>query len=490
MSKLGILNRAGGLARLSCVVTAFALLTAPALAADVEVTTESGDAVHAGEFVVPLNKSQILRVDTPVNEILVGNSEIADVLALTDQSIYVLGQRIGSTNLTIYGADRQLLAIMDLVVSHDIESLKAKLFEVMPEEDIEVRSISGAVLLTGSVTSKSRLAQALVIAETFAPSAVTNGLTVAGSQQVLLQVRFAEVNRVASRALGLNQSVGFADETLGFNLSTGAFAGGTIGSGNLLPNPPIAAFAGAAPFALNSLIATMGKVTYATVLDALEQKSLARVLAEPNLVAMSGDTASFLAGGEFPIPVDQESGAITVEFKPFGVGLSFTPTVLGNGLINMIVAPEVSELNFVDVVAIAGGVVPSVNTSRAETTIELRDGQSFAIAGLLQNNYSNSINQYPWVAEVPIIGALFRSANFQRSETELVIVVTPRLVKPAASPDLLRVPGDNYVAPNDWELFFWGQNEAMTPDATAVHQLINADGAGGGIAGEFGHIIK
>jgi len=459
-----------------------------AASAQVRVTTETGSGVHAGEFVVPLNKSQILKVDRTFNEILVGNPEIADVIALTDQSLYVLGKQIGSTNMTIYGAARQLIAVMDLVVSYDIEGVKAKIYEVMPEERIEARSVNGTVLLSGTVSSPTRLNQALAIAERFAPLSVTNGLSVSGSQQVMLQVRFAEINRDLSRALGLSHNLSFDSGSFDFNLVTGKFASGAVTQGSFLP--PVAEFAAAAaPFGIAGIGASIGLWALSTILDDAETRGLVRTLAEPNLVAMSGDTASFLAGGEFPFPVAQEQAAITIEFKQFGIGLSFTPTVLGDGLINLVVAPEVSALaeRTVDVGTFT---VPTLSTRRANTTIELRDGQSFAIAGLLQSNYSNGLSQLPWAGDVPVLGALFRSAQFQRQESELVIIVTPRLVQPAKSPTQMVTPPDLYAPPNDVELFLFGRSDgALSGQPGARGHIVQSQGQGG-ISGQFGHIIR
>ncbi len=234
-----------------------------------------------------------------------------------------------------------------------------------------------------------------------------------------------------------------------------------------------------------------------TFIDALESKGAAKLLAKPNLIALSGDTARFLAGGEFPIPVAQEEGAITIEFKEFGVSLAFTPTVIGEDLINLVVNPEVSQLDFATaVVTDLGFRVPGLTTRRATTTIELRDGQSFAIAGLLQETLSSNVNQIPWLGDVPVLGALFRSTRYQRNETELVILVTVHLVKPALLSQLA-TPADTYTPPNDYELFFLGR-VAGKPDApdseshqaeAAALQLIQAT-PDGGIAASYGHIIQ
>ncbi len=433
-----------------------------------QITTQSDDTKYAGEFIVPINKSQVLRLDVPVADLLVGNSEIADVLALTDRTIYVLGRALGSTSLTIYGQDRSLIAVMDLVITHDIEAIKARLFDFLPEESIEVRPVGGSVVLTGTVASASRLSRAVTIVEQMAPGQVTNLLSVKGSQQVMLEVRFSEVSRDVTKDLGLNLDFSFGD----FDLVTGDGLRATA-------------------FGFGLLDLATGSITLNLLFDALEKKGLVKTLAEPNLIALSGDTASFLAGGEFPIPVAQEAeaggNAITVEFREFGVSLAFTPTVLDDGLINIIVTPEVSTIDPTNSVSISGFNSPGLSTRRVTTTVELRDGQSFAIAGLLQNDFQDTVRQFPVLGDVPILGALFRSTNFQRSETELVIVITPRLVKPVPAGTLV-TPADTFIPPSDIDLWFFGRPEAPGSGLAGV-QALSEQGVGG-IEGQYGHIIK
>lgn len=453
--------------------------------AQVAVDALDIDQINAGEFVVPINKSQVLKVDQPFSELLIGNPEIADVVALTNQTVYVLGKQLGTTNLTIYGPKRKLLAVLDLVVSYDVESLKAKLHDVMPGEAFEVRTVNGGILLSGKVSNATSLNDALAIAEQYAPKAVTNAMTVQGSQQVLLQVKFAEVSRNVARQLGIGHDLAVTGD-LAFNLITSS----------------------ALPLALGlpSGIATLdtgGNPDLSTTFQTLEQKGLVKTLAEPNLIALSGDTANFLAGGEFPVPVAQNDNTITVEFKQFGVGLSFTPTVIGTDLINLVVAPEVSRIDpTVSVSTVTGldGVgisVPGLSTRRAKTTIELRDGQSFAIAGLLQEDYQNAISGLPWLSDIPILGLLFRSTGFQRNETELVILVTPHLVKPAQSIAELTAPTDRLVMPSDSDLFLFGRTEGEGSGMAPTAGVVTAPGAGdtlsqgqGGFAGPYGYITE
>jgi pilus assembly protein CpaC len=438
---------------------------------------------HAGEFHVPLNKSQILRLDQPFTDLLVGNAEVADVLALTNRSIYVLGKAPGSTNLTIYGPGKQLIAVVDLVVGFDVEGLKAKLHEIMPDETVEVRAVNDAIALSGRISTAERLAQALAVAESFAPKKVNNFLSVVGSQQVMLHVRFAEVTRSTAKALSLGTEILFNDGGDGFLIQTGAGISGASDIGD--------------PF-LSALVSlSTGDLDLNILFDALEDRGLVKTLAEPTLIALSGDTASFLAGGEFPVPVAQTSSTstgggvsvstpvITVEFKEFGVGLSFTPTVLGDGLINLAVKPEVSQIDTSPERSVTanGFRIPALTTRRASTTVELRDGESFAIAGLLQNDFSDQIRALPWIGDLPILGALFRSTAYQRQETELVIIVTPRLVKPARAGELA-APTDRFLAPSESDLFLMGKTEDPRSGTDAVAPL------GGGAAGSYGHIIQ
>ncbi len=442
------------------------------------VTVDQQAPRHAGEFVVPMNKSQVLRLNLPYEDIAIGNPKIADVLPLTDRQIYVLGKSVGSTNLLVYGENKSLLAVIDLVVSYDVIGLKKRLFDIMPKEKIEVRAVGDSIVLSGMASSASGISRAVTIAGAFAPEAKVNNLMkVAGSQQVLLQVKFAEITRTAAKDLGIKTTI--AGQSIGNDVSF------TLG-----PGPAAGAFATtvANTAAVGTLAVTIADL--AVEMDALETKGVVKTLAEPNLLVLSGETAEFLAGGEFPVPVvediasgDDVNSSISIEFKKFGVGLSFTPTVLETGLINLKVNPEVSSLDRTVGFTIGDGSVPTIKTRRASTTIELRDGQSFAIAGLLQNDFTNNISQYPWLGDIPILGALFRSSGFARSETELVILVTVHLVKSSPA-GTLSTPTDNYLPPSDLGFFLYGQMEA--PGS----RLPKSGKAAGGISGNYGHIIK
>jgi pilus assembly protein CpaC len=471
-----------GVVVLLAVVLAFRSTAQPA------VTVEVLAPGHAGEFIVPLNKSQILRLNVPYTDLSIGNPKIADVLPITTKQIYVLGKEVGLTNLLVYGDEGALLAVIDLVITYDVEGLKQRLFELLPNEKVGVRAVGNSVVLSGTVSKGEKISQVLAIAERFAPKQVVNMLNLKGSQQVMLAVRFTEIKRTAVKELGFNLAGRFGDI---FTISTGQRSANAVGSALDVINGG-SVFTDPTKF-VSTLFSPISD--FAFIFDALEEKGAVKTLAEPNLMALSGETASFLAGGEFPIPVleDVESTSgqqsITVEFKEFGVSLAFTPTVLDNGRISLIVVPEVSSIDpIADTVLIGNTNVPSLVTRRASTTIELGDGQSFTIAGLLENNYSNSISQFPWLGDLPILGALFRSTNFKRSETELMILVTPYIVKPAKAGTVIGA-SDLYKPPSDVDLFLFGEIDAPGSGMPPAGMSGGAQGAGG-ISGPYGHIIK
>jgi pilus assembly protein CpaC len=396
---------------------------------------------------IPVNKSDTINLEKPFAEALVGDSDIADVIPLTNQSLYVLGKKIGATRLTILDADKNVVGIIEVEISYDVIAIRKQIHEALPQSSVKVKSANGRIILSGLVPNAPTLERVISIAEQFAPKAVVNSISVSSSQQVMLEVRFIETTRNAARDLGIN-----------FNsLSTN----GRFSAQTNFPNPlGLGAFpSNRVPFGTLVTNLLNGGTSVDMIVQALEERGLARRLAEPNLIALSGDTASFLAGGEFPFPVGRDNDQITIEFKKFGVGLAFTPTVLANGLINLKIEPEVSEIDPNNVLRVNDTEIPSLITRRTKTTVELRDGQSFAIAGLLQSTHSKGIRQLPWIGRVPVLGALMRSASYQKNETELVIIVTPRLVKPAVPGEKLLTPFDKSVASNDVDFFVRGKME-------------------------------
>ena len=428
---------------------------------------------HAGIMQVPLNKSQVLRLDRPFARALIGNAEIADVMPLSASSVYILGKKTGSTNLTLYDHARNLIAVVDLVVGPDADGLKRQLFDILPQEHIGVRVANDSLVLDGKASTPGVADRIALIAETYAPLKIVNMMTVGAPQQVLLEVRFSEMQRTTARQLGIR--------TLSFSNNFVAQSGGS--------NPTTT---NGVPFGTVSGTFGIGPVSINLALDALEARGLSTTLAEPNLVALSGETASFLAGGEFPVPVaDSPTGAggvstITIAFKEFGVLLAFTPTVLDDGTINLIVAPEVSAIDPAASITLSSIVIPGLKVRRAKTTLELHDGESFAMAGLIQNDFSNTVREVPLLGRIPIIGALFRSAGFSRGETELVITVTPRIVKPVL-PEQLVLPTDVVQASSDHALLLQGitEHHVGMPDTTHPNGT-----KPGGIDGPYGHIVR
>jgi len=302
-------------------------------------------------------------------------------------------------------------------------------------------------VLSGMVSDPGAADRAQRIAAAYAGDKVVNLISVGGSQQVMLEVKFAEVNRTIGEQLGISHAANGSD-------FTGAIGSGASVSGSPSGEPNFSLDAITDSFGVFGLLFNIGDVSIQSFLDTLERNGMSRTLAEPTLVALSGERASFLAGGEFPIPVVQSGGssgnggnAITIEFKPFGVSLGFTPTVLGDRVINMIVEPEVSTIDPSASVTVNGLVVPGLQTRRASTTLELRDGESFAIAGLLRDDTQSTVEQLPLLGSLPVIGSLFRSTRYQKGETELLIVVTPHLVQPMRR-DQVRLPTDRVADPH------------------------------------------
>ncbi|WP_245605165.1 type II and III secretion system protein family protein [Sphingomonas astaxanthinifaciens] len=461
-------KRKAVLAALALGATALtAGLGSPGVAHAQRVVSET-DAVHAGELNVPVNKSQVLRVDRPYAKALIGNPEIADVLPLTDQSIYVLGKKLGTTSLTLYDRSNSLIAVMDVAVGPDVIGLKKQLSELIPGDRVGARMSNDSIVLEGIVSNAVAANRAAQIAETYAPGKVVNLLSIGSAQQVMLEVKFSEVKRSALKQLGAGFFVG----------SDGGKFSGAIGGG--------AGVVGSGPPTLGAITDSFGVLTrtfrafgtnFEATFDALERKGAITTLAEPTLIALSGETASFLAGGEFPIPVAQGngggsgvgagSGAISIEFKPFGVSLAFTPTVLADGVINLLVEPEVSSIDNSASIVVNNLRIPGLQTRRAKTTVELRDGESFAMAGLLRKDFSSTVRQFPLLGNIPIIGTLFRSTSFNRDETELVIIVTPRLVRPVR-PDQLAAPTDRVKGPADADILLLGRTDTGVPPVAPI----------------------
>lgn len=448
-------------------------MTAPAMA-----QMQGAASLHGGTLEVPLNKSQVVTADRPIAKALIGGDDkgdrqIADIVPITNRSIYVLGKNMGTTSLTLYDSAGRVISVIDVAVGPDVIALSDQLHKLLPGEEIAASISNDSVVLTGMVSSAGTADRAAQLAKSYAGDKVINMISVGASQQVMVEVRFAEVSRTAGKEIGVSA----------FGNSRGGTFDGVFGKGaQLVPDP----VTGVGVLKLSAITDTfgifrkmfnIGGLSIDATLNALETRGLAKTLAQPTLIALSGERASFLAGGEFPVPVVQGNGGgtggtppITVEFKPFGVSLAFTPTVLGDKTISMIVQPEVSQIDPSASLTIGNITIPGVRTRRASTTLELRDGESFAIAGLLQKDFKTTVDQIPLLGSIPILGALFRSSNFQKEQTELLIVVTPHLVAPI-KPGQVRLPTDAIKDPSAAETILLGQAyhpqplEPVTPAA-------------------------
>jgi pilus assembly protein CpaC len=401
-------------------------------------------------------QSKVLRLPFAITRISVANPEVADIILTSPQEVYVNGLAPGTTNLSVWGRGRFTSA--RVTVEADVGQLKESLAQVLPKEKIGVMPADESVVLTGEVSGPVAQQTAINLAATAVggkKERVINLLNIGGVQQVMCEVRLAEINRSLGRRLGINiAGIDRTGRSFGVTLLNNltaisafarSFAGTTITQDIGTNINAIAGF-------------RTGSVLWTMFFDALKQQGLGRILAEPNLVTTSGQQASFLAGGEFPVPVPQQFQTITIEWKKFGVGLNFTPTVLDNNMIAMKVNPEVSELNFTLGITVAGVTVPGIDVRRLSTHVEVKDGQTFALAGLLSDSTRTVINKFPLLGSIPVLGTLFRSSQFQKNETELVVLVTPHLVKPMAQ-GTARLPTDVYVEPNDMEFYLLGCRE-------------------------------
>ncbi|MFQ3453786.1 type II and III secretion system protein family protein [Bradyrhizobium sp. UFLA01-814] len=502
--------------------------TDPAVAADRRAPSSSGVFVSEMSDVqrvkVTINKSRTFRVDTAFSSIVAGSPDIADVKSLSDHLIYVQGRKTGTTNVILFDSSMKQIGILDVEVTLDIGNLQQNIQSGTGTRGIRVSSSEGQVVLSGMAADAVAAERAMTIAQGSVPkdAIVVNAMSVAAPQQVMLEVRFLEVSREAGRDLGVNLYAANANGTNVGNTGLGGFTGigrvpiggvthtnptgninridpniavGSTPTGSLPVLQTVGSLIGSAggvaapPFGslLTSILRTSNGSSVDLLITALETKGLARRLAEPNLTTLSGDAARFLAGGEIPVPVASSPvpGAlptVSIDYKKFGVELAFVPTVLSRGVINLRVEPSVSELDFTNAVSIAGTTIPALTRRDARTTVELRDGQSFAIAGLLQTRNRQDVSQLPWIGSVPVIGTLFSSKSYQQQETDLVIIVTPRLVAPAAPGQQLASPLDSRLPANDVDFFLNGQMEVRK----RYDDYVNS---GGDVKGPYGHII-
>ncbi len=420
-----------------------------------------------------MGRSETFRFTAPFGEIVVGDPETADVNALSDRTLYVLGRKLGSTNITLFDDKKDLLAVIDVEVTHDLTGLSSTLKQAIPGARLKVRSVNGRVLLEGEVPSAPAAEKAMTIARDFVGDDVTNSFSITANQQVNLEVRMVEVARSAGKELGFNWNL--IKDGNGYGQGLGiAQAAGSQGLGLAAA---ASALSGLVPFGTVVANILENGTSPDLLITALEERRMARRLAEPNLTALSGQTASFNAGGQVPVQTCEGSLAdqtCSVTYKDFGVILNFTPTVLDDGVINLQLNPTVSEID----PSLSYNGNPGFVIRTANTSVELRDGQSFAIAGLLQSLNAKEATQVPWVGNVPVIGTLFRSSAFQKKESDLVIIVTPRVVRPVGTKQHLKDPlNDGLLSANEPEFFLMGKQEVSR---TSLDTKYN---------GVYGHII-
>ena len=455
-----------------------ASLTAPRSAATTQVAAPpvtgaaavapSGVISAAGSRVgVEVQKGTLVRLPQPASTVFVADPEVADIQMKSAGLVYIFGKRPGETALFAVDDRERVVLSTTLVVNHNVSRLRQALRAIAPDAAVDVISIDGSLILTGTVMSPVEAENIRAVVARFVGEKGTliNQLKVVAPNQINLRVRIAEVSKDTLKQFSIDWNSVLNVGSFAFGLATGSFnqvtpANNVLGIRNV-----------------------SGSLDLNVLIDALGTEGLITLLAEPNLTAMSGETASFLAGGEFPIPISYpRDNTITIEFKTFGVGLAFTPHILDNGRINLRVRPEVSQLSPIGAIQLSGFSIPALSTRRAETTVELASGQSFAIAGLLQHNSNQDISKVPLLGDLPVLGALFKSDRFRRNETELVIVVTPYIVRPVSA-NRIALPTDGFVAPNDVERILGGvtyrqqlQNRGETPSNKEGQGLIGPTG--------------
>jgi pilus assembly protein CpaC len=476
---------------------------------------------------VPLFKSTAVKLSVSPARISLGSPDIADILILRSTQLYVLGKDIGTTNVLLWDKADNLIGTVNVEVTHDLESLKAKLHDVLPDESVLVYSSQRNIVMAGRISSVTAMSAALQMADGYlqqvstavekqafaseggskrddkAVGTIINLMKVGGGQQVMLEVKIAEIARSELRSMDAQFNAIWKGSSWSFGGVNGGATFPPLGGGNIpaLPglNPWGPAVTQFAPNPLTiddkGLFASFisSDFLFNMALNMAKDKGLAKILAEPTLTTLTGQEATFLSGGEFPIPVPQGNlGSVTIEYKDFGVGLKFLPVVLGNGIINLKLSVDVSEINDSNSVLInpittnSTFIVPALTKRSAQVTVELKDGQTIGIAGLISENVREMIQKFPGLGSIPIIGALFRSESFIKGETELVIMVTPHLAKPI-NPDDITLPTDSFVEPSDWEFYWMGRMEEKRPGADTVPELGDDKG---GIEGSYGQQVN
>ncbi|RWN54574.1 type II and III secretion system protein family protein [Mesorhizobium sp.] len=433
----------------------------------------SNPGVH--RIFLPMSQSVTIQVNATLGDIVVGDEKIADAQPMTDRTLYVIGKSAGTTTVNLFSEDKRSLGVIQIEVGVDVSDMAQAIRQVAPNSRIDIGSINGKVRLGGHVKDGATLAAIMEVAQQYGPDAIINAVTVDDSQQVNLEVRVLEAKRNAGRDLGVSirSTNGSGTTRTGTGIAAVDEDNVVLGPGGLLTG----LLSNTNPFAALITRVIDSNIKVDLIIEALEAKGVVRTLAEPNLTTLSGEVASFNAGGEVPIRVDDGDGEISIEYKQFGVNLLFTPVVLANDKINIRLAPEVSDLTGFTT---AGD--PIFTNRKLSTVVELRDGQSFAVGGLLSSKNTKIQRQVPWLGQVPIVGTLFRNSSNQKEETELVVIVTPRIVRPVKPGEQLATPFDKTRPANDPELFILGQLE-VTKDMVRKYEL------GEGVVGPYGHML-
>jgi pilus assembly protein CpaC len=415
---------------------ACAVIGATALPAPVSAQTMASEAALRRTIYVPRDKTLSFRLAQPAARIVIAQPDIAKVTATSDRSFYVQGMDFGSTNMLVYGSGGRLLEVIDIRVGFDADGLQQDLNSAFPGETIQVKNLGESLLLVGEVSHTGIQERAEAIAKRYAPDALITRLKVRTAQQVVLEVRVLEATRSALQDIGFSSLI----ENGSFSF---AFGGGLIG--------------GTAPAGSLFLRGGSGSTLINNAIQAAEEKGTIRTLARPNLVALSGEKATFHAGGEFPYPVPQRDNLVTLEFRKYGVELVFTPTVTDNGLIRLEVEPSVSQLDFTNSIRVNGFTVPGLIIRKTKTVVQLKDGQPLSVSGLFQRDYANSLRQIPGIGSIPILGTLTRSARWRKSETELIIIVVPRLTTAADSEAVANINSAPGMEPSTADFLFNGK---------------------------------
>ena len=444
-------RRARGLLAMS-MLAAFA--GAASMLAATGIAAANGDVIHISStkntaIKIAKGKPRTIKTNVPFYEIVIGDPEIANVNPLTDSSFYVLGSNLGTTGIALFDENKQLVGTVDIEVTLDTDRLASTIRNSVPGgEDIKVSSANGRVVLSGSANDQVAADKASKIASNFSgEEEVINSVNISSSQQVQLNVRFVELNRDVGQELGTKIGVKYLGHDGGISFNSNPKSSSNVPAGQII----------------GALLTNGWSIDVA--IKALEDRGVARRLAEPNLIARSGQKASFLAGGEVPIPVAEEEGVITVDYKKFGVGLEFTPTVLADGLISLEIAPEVSSVDRSQSYSVGNISLPGFVVRRAQTSVDLKSGQSFMMAGLLQTENDMIQQGVPGLSKLPVLGPLFSSKAYQRRETDLVIIVTPYLVKPIDPSKKPRVPTDGTVPGSNVDYFLGNTEEVRVSDA-------------------------